>query len=1138
MNSRNWTRFLRTCACTQTMALLVLILGGALFTYGQQITATIVGTVTDQNGAVVPAATVKATNTATGFSRSMRADGVGAYHIEFLPIGSYTVVVDAPGFKKFVQQNLVLTVDAVQTLNVSLAVGAENQTVTVTEAPPLVETSTAELGRTVSPAEIISLPLVNRNAYAEISLTPGVQSNSASGQSNPSGTPNFQVGEPATDVIVNGSIDAGSAWVSYYLDGGINMTGLRNYGNPLPNPDALQEFRIETNNFAAQYGRMSGAVVTAVTKSGTNKWHGSLFEFNRNTDLNAFPWNAPINPVTAKPLNAPYHRNQFGGAFGGPIKRDKAFFFFSYAGLRQVVGQLLSGGVVPTANERLGDFTADANPAAGTTAKIIVNTPGTKTQVAGTNSSQNCQVATLNCIPQALLDKAAGNLMTKYVPLPNAPNNNYVGFFTGPTNQDEYLGKFDQVLSDKDHIAASYFYLNTLQDAYGGGNIPYETTQSFSKQQVLNMSDVHTFNMSTANQAWFTFTRVVGGRINLPALGMEDLGSTFTTQGPKTVPQLSLSGYFSGGGGLAGPVSNTSFYSLRDMVSKTKGKHTLDFGGEASLEKDPIAGNLYNFGVFSFSKSAPTTTSNPLSDFVTGQIYTMEQDTPYHTLTNAFYYALFLQDTYRIAPRVTLNLGLRYDLQLSPTESSNLTATFVPNVQSTKVPSAPLGMLFPGDAGVPRGIVDERLHHISPRVGVAWDPFGDGKTAIRAGAGMFYGSVSANEWNQPGNAQPFAVRQTFPNVNSFTNVYAPTMVNGAVSSFPNGDIFPYTYNTSSPRFLSAAGIETIAENFQWPLSYQINAAVQHQMPKNVSATIAYVGTVSRHLPYFMDANYAPYAAGATSANVNSRRPYDNNPALGPTLSSITYLESRETASYHSLQVSANKPLSHNLMLSGFYVWSHNIESVNPDADGLGTAQDFDNLWEEKGPADSDRRQVASIFGIWNIDYYKGSNFLLKQVVNGWTISPVASMQSGTPFTITTGANNSFDSANANRPNLVPGVIAHLNPHRPRATAAAEWFNTAAFTANGPGLGIGIGGADGNTPRDYLRAPGYRDVDLGLLRDFHFERGIAFQIRADATNAFNLVSLNAPTASLASANNGKITAAATTRLIQVGARLTF
>ena len=167
MNSRNWTRFLRTCACTQTMALLVLILGGALFTYGQQITATIVGTVTDQNGAVVPAATVKATNTATGFSRSMRADGVGAYHIEFLPIGSYTVVVDAPGFKKFVQQNLVLTVDAVQTLNVSLAVGAENQTVTVTEAPPLVETSTAELGRTVSPAEIISLPLVNRNAYAE-----------------------------------------------------------------------------------------------------------------------------------------------------------------------------------------------------------------------------------------------------------------------------------------------------------------------------------------------------------------------------------------------------------------------------------------------------------------------------------------------------------------------------------------------------------------------------------------------------------------------------------------------------------------------------------------------------------------------------------------------------------------------------------------------------------------------------------------------------------------------------------------------------------------------------------------------------------------------------------------------------------
>ena len=1115
-------RFVATAA-PRLIAVLLLFLCGMYAAQAQRITGNIAGTVKDEQGAMVTTATLKATNVDTGFTRTGTVNADGTFLIQYLPVGNYAVAVEAAGFKKFVQENLTVAVDQTVSLAVTLTVGAQTQTVEVTEAPPLVETSSVELGRTVSPNEIIGLPLVNRNAYAEISLTAGVMSNSASGQSNPNGTPNFQVGVPSTQVIINGGIDGGTPMVSYYLDGGINMTGLRNYGNPLPNPNALEEFRIETNNFAAQYGRMSGAVVTAVTKSGTNSWHGSLFEFNRNTDFNAYNWRA-----TTK---APYHRNQFGGAFGGPIKKDKAFFFFSYAGLRQVVGQQITGAIVPSAPERLGDFTAD-------TFKVYM--PGTKVQVQGTNSGPGCAVPTLNCVPTALLDKATAKLMSTYVPPANLPGNGYQGFFTGPTNQDEYLGKFDESLSEKDHIAASYFRLKTTQAAYGGGNIPYTTTDSFGTQQVLNMSDIHTINATTANQAWFTLTRVIGGRVNSPVVGLEDLGSAYTTQGPKTLPQLSISGGFNAGGGLAGPASDTTFFSLRDMVSMTKGKHTLDFGGEVSIEKDPIAGNLYNFGIFNYSSSAPTTTSSAMADFVTGNVLSMEQDTPYHTLTSDWYYAAFLQDTYHILSRVTLNLGLRYDLQLSPTEAQNLTATFNPGVQSTKVPSAPLGMLFPGDAGVPRGIVDNRIHHISPRIGASWDPFGDGKTAVRAGAGLFYGSVAANEMNQPGNAQPFAVRQPGLIVNSMANPYAATLSNGVASSFPNGDTFPYVYNTASPRFLSNAAIETISQSYQWPLAYQFNVAIQRQLPQNISATVAYVGTLTRHLPFFMDKNYAEWSATATSANINSRRHYDTNPALGPTLGQVTYLESEETASYHSLQISASRPLSRNIMVNGFYVWSHNIESVNPDGDGQGTAQDFDNLWEEKGPADADRRHIASISGMWKLDYYHGSNFIFKQAVDGWTISPIVSLQSGTPFTISTGSLKNFDSSNANRPNLVSGVNAFLDPHRNRTDAANAWFNTAAFTANGPGLagGIGPGGADGNTPRDYLRAPGYRDVDLGLLRDFRFQRGIVFQIRGEATNAFNLVSLSAPTASLASANNGKITSAGTPRLIQVGARLTF
>jgi hypothetical protein len=1102
MKSSKGSKCLFACAGAQLIALLALILGGRPIAYGQQITGSIVGTVKDDQGALVTAATVKATNLDTGFSQSTATDSDGVYRSQYLPVGRYNVEVEAPGFKKFVQENLVLTIDQTQALNVTLAIGVASQTVTVTEAPPLVNTTTAELGRTVQPAEITGLPLVNRNVYAQISLTPGVQANSASGNAN--GTPNFVIGVPSTQVVVNGGIDAGVPMVGYYLDGGINMTGLRNYGNQLPNPDALQEFRVETSNFSAQYGRMSSAVVTAITRSGTNRFHGSLFEFNRNTDLNATPWNST--------LKAPYHRNQFGGTVGGPVLRDKAFFFFSYGGLRQTVGQQISGGVFPTMLERAGNFSQAA---------ILPIDP--------TTGHPYDYKGTPGWIPPSDLDPTAANIISKFIPLPNSSNNTWLGYFTGPTNNDEYLGKYDQVLSTKDHLEVSYFTIDTVQNAYGGGNFLYSTNQSFARQQNVNISDIHAISPATANQAWFTFTRVAGGRVNLPATSIGDLGSSFTIQGASALPALSISGYFGAGGALAGPVSNTDLYAVRDLVSTTKGKHSLDYGAEISLEKDMFVGNLDNYGSFGFSTSTPGSTKNALADFVTGKVGSMEQDTPYHALLSTWYYAFFLQDNYRLLPKLTINLGLRYDLALPPVESSNLTSTFVPGVQSTVVPSAPLGLLYPGDQGVPRGIVDARKHHISPRVGIVWDPFGDGKTAVRAAAGVFYGSVSANQWSQPSNAQPFAVRQTFTSIESLTNVY------GNPASFPNGDPFPYIYRPSNPHFLPAASVEAIAKNYQWPLVYQINAAIERQLPGQLSVTAAYVGTLSHDLPFSPDANYAAWAPGATTsqASINSRRPYD--PGV---LGQVFNIESNQTASYHSLQISVRRQMTRNFMLNGFYVVSKDLWSASPGAIGLAYAQDFDDLRQERGLADTDVPNIASISGIYNLDYYHGSSRLVRLLSNGWTISPIVSLTSGGPVNMVTGANNNKDSLGNSRPNLVPGQHPFLNPHRSRAAVAAEWFNTAAFAPNGPGLGIGIGGADGNTPRDYIRGPGYRDVDLGVFRDIQLKEGIKLQLRGEAVNAFNMVSLGSPTANLASSIDGKITGAATPRLIQIGLRLTF
>ncbi len=297
------------------LALLVIVLGGAFGAFGQQITGTILGTVQDPQGAVVNSATVKATNVDTGFTRSASTNGYGEYRIDYLPVGRYTVEATAPSFERYVQKNIALDVEQELTVNIALAVGAATQTVTVTAAPPAINTADAVLGRTIEPDEILGLPLVNRNVYTELSLTPGIMANSSSDITNAAGTPNMTVGLPSEDVQVNGGLDSGNGTVGFYLDGGNNITGMRNYGNQAPNPDAIEEFRVETNAFQAQYGEFSAAVVTVVTKSGTNKFHGSLFEFNRNTDFNAFSWipSTTTNPTTgAKTLaKSPYHRNQF-----------------------------------------------------------------------------------------------------------------------------------------------------------------------------------------------------------------------------------------------------------------------------------------------------------------------------------------------------------------------------------------------------------------------------------------------------------------------------------------------------------------------------------------------------------------------------------------------------------------------------------------------------------------------------------------------------------------------------------------------------------------------------------------------------------------------------------------------------------
>lgn len=1056
-----------------TLVLLLLAVSAAA-----QTTTTLLGTVTDKTGAVVPGAQVVATNTGTNLTRTTQTNQQGEYRMEFMPIGDYTVEVSANGFRKSVQNGVTLEINIPTRVDARLDVGQLSESVEVTAAAAAVNTDNAQIGRTVQTAEITSLPIVGRNVYTLLSLTPGVSSNANS----------IVLGYPEQRTMINGGVDGGAGSVNYYLDGGNNMTGLRNTGNIAPNPDAVDEFRVVTNSYSAEYGRFAGGLVNIITRSGTNTFHGSLFEFVRNDAFNAYDWGALSM--------APLRRNQFGGSFGGPIRRDKTFFFGTYSGLRQNISQFLNSAVVPTALERSGNFSQD---------KTKPNDPlNGNTPFAG------------GIIPTSRFDTVAQNILNKYIPAANLTNNGWQGFVPNPYNTDEVLIKVDHSISERHRLTGSYYETagtNTIQPA---GNLPW-STQSFNwRQQNVNISETASIGANMVNQFWSTYTRNFGGRLNLPGISLHDLGSTFMPQGTPSLPQITVTGYFTLGQSIAGPSAGTNFYSVRDSLSYTKGRHTLRFGGELSLDKDIQQTLLNNYGVFSFTG---TKTGNAFADFLTGLPVTMNQDAPITAMDNFWTYALFAQDDFRITSRVTLNLGLRWDVQTPPTDPFDREATFKQGVQSQvlKGSNIPTGLLVVGDPGVGRGIVPTQLHHFAPRLGIAWDPFGDGKTSVRAAAGIFYGSVSGNEWNSTSNYQPFAVREQFNNIQSLTNPYG---------LLPGGqNPFPYSYNPSSPQFIFPAAIYGMAPDFRWPYTYQMNFSVERQLGAGWTMTAGYVGSLGRRLPFAVDLNYPYYNSTATTGNVNNRRPIQ--PGV---LSNIYSVESVMNTAYNSLQVTAEKRLGKRFTAKAFYVYSKALEDVQLDNNTVnGGAEDYRNLTLDRGRSDNDRRHVAVGSLIWNLDYFHGQSAVLKHILNGWEASAIITLQSGTPFSVTTGSDSNLDGNNNDRAMLIGNPF--LDPNRGRDQTTAMWFNTAAF-------GKVANGVDGTAARNLMDKPGSKNVDGGLFRTFHFSERMAVQLRGEFTNAFNIVNLGGPTTTLSSSQFGQIRSASSMRQVQLGARMTF
>jgi hypothetical protein len=1071
----------------------ICLLGLASVALSAQITTTtMLGTVADKTGAVMANVRVTATNTGTNLQRSVNTNDQGEYRIEFLPVGEYLVTVEAPGFKKFVRNGVRLEVGQTARVDASLEIGSTGETIDVVAAAPLINTSNPELGRTVENEEIVNLPIVNRNLYTLLDLTPGVQRNDNS----------IVLGYPEQRTLINGGVDGGAGSVNYFLDGGVNMTGLRNTGNILPNPDAIEEFRVQTNNYSAEYGRFASGVVNVLTKSGTNGFHGSAFEFLRNTVFNANDWGNPFD-------TPPMHRNQFGVTLGGPIRKNKTFFFASYSGLRQNTSTFLSSAIVPTALERTGDFSqsVDANGA-----KVFIKDP-TKAGTCSSTVQTACfsSGGVVNVIPVGRLDTTAMNIINKFIPTANVGANLWKGFIPSPYNTDEFLGKVDHNIGESHRLSASYFETSGTNTVRAGtGNLPWSQQRFDWRQQEANVSDTWSIGPNKVNQVWLTYTRNFGGRLNLPQTSLADLGSLQTVQGTPSLPQINVTGFFNLTQAIAGPVAGTNFYSARDTFSLNHGRHAFKFGGELSLDKDIQQTLLNNYGVFTFNG---VVTKSSLADFEIGLPSSLSQDAPVTGYTNTWYMALFAQDDFRIHPRLTLNLGVRWDVQTPPTDPQDKESTFVPGVQSTVRPTAPVGILFPGDSGFTRGIISVPWSHVSPRLGLAWDPFGDGKTSIRAGAGMFYGSVSGNQWNTTSNFEPFAIRLTFTNNNSATKSNGATLSN-PYRNLPGGDPFPY-----SGQFVNGGSIFGPSPDFHWPYTYQFNFSVQRQITSSLGIMAAYVGSLSHNLPFAIDLNY--------------RRP---NPNFGAILS----MQSGQTASYHGLQISATQRMSHHLSFNAFYIYSKTFDSVqlqNNTTQAL--VQDFFNMGADRGRADTDMRHQLVVSLIWQPDYYSGGSAVVRGIANGWSISPILKMHSGFPFTVLNGADANLDGNNTDRAQLVGDPFNGTCPataSKPAAPvgSAACWFNTSAFVRNPTTAGI----IDGNSPRNFLNQPAYRDMDLAISRTFKLNERFRLQFRGEALNVFNMVSLNAPNATAGTATFGQISSAQSMRQLQLGMRLAF
>jgi hypothetical protein len=1136
------------------------------------VTGSILGVVHDQSGAVIAGVTVTATNNATNQARSTRTDITGEYRILALPVGQYTVEATNPGFQKFAITDIDLTVNAQRRIDISLQVGAIEQRVEITAAAVAVETTATQLGQVVETKKLLGLPLNGRSYIDLLGLQAGVA---------PTTTGSIQQDRPvsgglsAGNISVNGQRETANAFL---VNGGDVSEG-RNLGTAvIPNLDSIAEFRLITNSFDAEYGKFSGAVMNAVTKSGTNQIHGAAFEFLRNDDLDARNFFDTSRAVL--------RRNQFGYAVGGPAIKNRLFWFTDYQGTRETRG--LSSGVVilPSQAQRNGNFGSDAftdtegNPMVvngSYWASVLSKRLGYTVNANEPYSLPNCG-STANCvfpggvIPQRAFSPAALGTL-KYIPLPNAGTNRYINSGQNRETVDDKAGQRVDFLTKSTGDWFMYYLFDdaTVTNPLAGSSVPGFPTITPSRAQQAVLSNTKILGPTAVNEARLSFTRAsvitdqptagfgkisdFGFVTGLNTLGIIPSGPP----GYEGLPPLSFINF-----GIGSPTLTTfqpnNTWHFSESFSKIAGRHILKFGGEYRYyqvnERNVCAPN----GSFSFDGSE---TGNDIADYLIGAPAGYTQCSFQILDSRSHYGGLYVQDSFRVRPSLTLNLGLRWDVNQPWFDTQDKIETIVPGLQSTQFPTAPKGWVVPGDPGIPRTLAPTRWNNFAPRVGVAWSPGfseglgkavfgGAGKTSIRAAFGIYYTSIEdLHLFYEVGDAPyglywPSIVPPLFEE---------PFRTRSDGSS--QGQRFPFTLPTPGDPanktldysvFLPIQGSPGYDIHNKVPYAEHYNLTIQRQLTQNTVMSLAYVGTQGHKLIAQRESNPGDpalclslrgtgVAAGTPQCGPSGELGVYTRPdgstvngtrgPLGPDFGSNSYTSNIANSNYNAFEASVERRAG-DLTFLVAYTFSKAIDNSS----AYGQSVNFMNyrLSRSLSSFDMTHNFVAS----YNYELPFNRMFVhgWRRLTEGWSVNGITRFASGFPVTLRQGGDRSLTGASGvDVPDYLGGLVIQ-DPRLPAADGTPNgYFNKSAFRSEP------LGGV-GNASHRFFHGPGFNNWDFGLHKMTRVTEGTYLLIRMEYFNLFNHTQFSPPNGNFASSRFGTITSARDPRIGQVSAKFVW